>query len=272
MVKRLLFAVVLLALLLAAAPGMADTAFTMSERQLLGRFGVSYFVTSNYLDDDGDRRQLPDTFYREIAGHLELRWALLGRLELGFATHVQNQYLTDNFDDYNRTNLGDVEFDVLLRLLGGTRAALGVSVKGKFPFFYDESDDLPPGDGQIDVEGRVLAGLKFSLFTAAGDFGYRFRAEDPADQYVYGVEIGFAHSIVYGLLRLDGYASLGNEEKDAELRYWQHGPDYDAGYVNVKCGVKISNHWSVDLTTSYSAYGRNIAQGTTLILGTNVVF
>ena len=255
-----------------AVPALADTAFTMSERQLMGRLGLSYYVTSNYLDGEGDRHHLHEAFYREIGGHLTLRWAVLDKVELGFAAHVINQYINDKFDEENETALGDVELDTLWRIIGGHRAALGVSAKVKLPYFYDETKPLPPGDGQLDLEGRVLGGVKISLFTVGVDVGYRYRDEDPADLYVCGAEIGFAYNIVYGTLRLDGHSSVGNEADDAQTVYWQRGPDYDAGYTHIQVGIKAGNHWSFDFTAIYPAYGRNISQGTMLLLGTNVQY
>jgi hypothetical protein len=265
-------AIAALLVVLFAHVAAADTAFTMSERQVLGRLGVSYFVTSNYLDDDGDKQVLNDAHYREIGGHLAVRSAVLDRIELGLAIHVLNQFLTDNFDEYNETALGDMELDTVVRIVGNHRAALSVSAMAKIPMFYDETEPLPPGDGQVDLEGRVLASVKISLFTIGGDFGYRYRDAAPADLYVYGGEIGFAYSIVYGAFRLDGYSSARNEDDNAEARYWQQGPDYDAGFTKALFGIKAGNHWSFDLTGIYTVYGRNIAEGMRYMLATNVAF
>lgn len=258
-------------LALVATTARANTAFTMSEDQLLGRLGVSYFTTSSYFDDDGGQQKVDGMFYRDIGGHLEFRWAVLDRLELGIKAHLRHQYLTDDFVDDTETGIGDVEADTVLRLVGGTRAALGVSAAVKAPFFYDETKNLPSGDGQVDVEGRVLGAVKFSMFTIGADGGYRYRADFPADQLVYGGEVGFAYKIVYGVARLDVYSSMGNEDDNDQFRGdWMHGPDYDVGLAAITVGLKASNHWSVDLTASTVAWGRNHAAGTTLILGSNV--
>jgi len=263
-------------LVLGATPAAArvyGNAFTMSEGDLFGRLGVSYFVTSNYRNDDGEvKRGEGDLFYRDVGGHFWLRWSVLDAVDLGLYGNLRNQYRDSDFNEDSSFEMGDLEFDTRVRLVGGTRAALAVSALVKLPWFYDADADLPPGDGQIDAEGRLWGAVKFSLFTAGMDGGYRYRAGEPADVYVYGGELGFGWKIVYGKARVEGEASVGNAEDDAETRDFLKGPDYAMLRTNIMFGVRINNHWSLDVTGIYTAYGRNVAHGMTYMLATNILY
>lgn len=267
------------AVLGSAVPARAN-AFTMAENQLLGRLGVSYFLTSNYFDNHGDvEKNVDKLHYRDVSGHLWLRWAVLDSLELGLHPRFRYQYRTyetpepdSEFQEDTSTEMGDLDLDAQWRIFGNQWVAIAVDGLVKLPYFYDEDAELPPGDGQLDAEGRLLAATRFSLFNAGLDFGYRYRDEDPADLWVYGGEFGFAYSIVYGKLRVEGASSAGNAADDAELRDFLHGPDYALGTTAITFGIKPSNHWRLDLTASHTVWGRNAAQGTTLMLATGVEY
>jgi hypothetical protein len=243
--------------------------------------GVSYFLTSNYFDNQGDVKKSENKLhYRDVTGNLWLRWAVVDELELGLHPMFRYQYLTyettsepnSHFQEDESTEMSDIELDAQVRLFGNQWVAVSVDGLVKLPYFYDKNADLPAGDGQVDAEGRLLAATRFSLFTAGAEFGYRYRAEDPADVWLYAGEFGFSYSIVYGKLRLDAVSSLGNEEDDAEARDFLHGPDYALGKTSLTFGIKPTNHWFLDLTASHTVWGRNAAQGTTLMLATGLIF
>jgi hypothetical protein len=264
--------------LLTAQTAAAD-AFTLDERHFLGRLGVSYCVLSQYRDDDGVIVNSPNNlFYRDIGGHLWLRFGVFEAMEVGAYQRFRGQYLsvndpiTDKIDEATSNKFGDLDLDVKARLVGGPRWAVSVDGLVKLPYFYDKKDDLPPGDGQLDVEGRVLAAMKFSLFTGGIDGGYRFRAGEPADLWLYGAELGFNFNIVYGRARLDGYASARNQDRNAKQYDFMHGPDYALGQAMITFGVLPTNWFGIDFTATYPIYGRNVAQGLTYMLASSITF
>jgi len=261
---RRIASLVVLFLLLGSATALAEPgAFTLPESQILGHFGVRYFLTSQYLDRDGEIVDIePQTKFREIGGIVQMQVGVTEDLELGVLLPGHYMYRTTDFDDETSYWLGDIEVDVAYCALGGSRAALTTAGKIVLPFFYDAEDELPPGYGKVYAEARLLGAVRFSLFTAGIDGGYRWWDGDPADMWRYGGELNFVYNIVYGGVRLDGYASAGNYNENAESTYFYHAPDYCLGKVNIKMGVMFTNHVGLELLAGHTAYGRNVAYGT----------
>jgi len=263
---------------LTAQPVWAN-AFTMAEKSILARAGVFYFLTSQWRDDNGDLHTSQNQLhYQDIGADVAMRWAPFDSWELGVHSRYRHQFETfkdpetGKFTDETSDAVGDVDLDTMWRFVGGERGAAAVSALVKLPYLYDKDQTLPAGDGQLDAEARLLGALRFSLFTGGVDFGYRYRDGDPADQWVYGVDLGFTYSMVYGRFRLDGRASAKNEAEDAEQVEFMYGPDYAIGTTAITFGLQATNHLGVDFTAAFTAYGRNIAQGTTLLLAANLAF
>jgi hypothetical protein len=286
-----LYALSALIVLLAAGSAYAD-AFTLGEQKFYGRFGISYSLLSQYRNDDGRILNSPnDLLYQDVEEHLMVRGGVMDALDIFIdATareqtlrqiNVPNTYTSlNNGQEYrgvhdvneNSAAMGDLDLGVKGRMVGNDRAAFSAQGLVKLPYFYNVHHALPPGDGQVDIEGRLLGAVKVSLFTLGADAGFRYRAGGPADLVVYGAEAGFNYSIVYARVRLDGYVGLHNQAKNAAQHDFLHGPDYDLGDTLVTIGIQATNFLSLDLTGSYTAYGRNVANGAAYMLGINLLF
>jgi hypothetical protein len=283
--------------LMLATPAAAQTnAFTMAEMQFLGRLGVSYFLTSQTINNDGAVvTSFNDLKYRDIGAHLWLRLGVLDTLELGLDTGYRNQYQSldydsvdiEGFTDDHSDTVGDVNVELVGRAIANERAALAFAAAAKVPYLYDEKATLPPGNGEWEAEGRALGGVKFSLFTFGFDAGYRWRDGMYADLWRYGAEFGFAYQMVYGKARLNGYMSVGDagdrarlydkmvygrtdprgipdfeaENKRARRHDFMTGYDHSLGQLIINFGIQATNHLAFDFTSTYSAYGRNVAYG-----------
>lgn len=251
--------VILIALWTTAA--WAD-AFTMPESQFLGRFGVHYFTSTQFRDDDGKLQDYDaDIYYRDIAGLVELAVGVTETVELDVNLMMGWQHLTGDKIDETNWALRDVNFGVQWEALGGNRAALSVAGGIKLPFFYDPGKDLPAGDGQFDFEGRLLGAVRFSLFTLGAGGGYRLRAGDPVDVWLYGAEINFTYNVVFGGVRLNGETATAKANDDAEWKFFYQGPEYDRLTTDVHLGVFFTQHLALEFLTLIPVAGRNIASG-----------
>lgn len=148
-----------------------------------------------------------------------------------------------------------------------------VSIQGllKIPEAYDESDDVPLGNGQYDLEFRLLYGQ--SLYPLLPGYcnleaGYRFRWEEPADEFRYLIEVGIDISPkTYARVKLDGILCMGNENRRLDINGNPSATeDYDLGKLDICLGYKISQTYGVELAYMPSVYGKNTAVGTTWTL------
>ena len=255
----LVLAVILLALSTSSAWAGA---FTMPEGQFVGLLGARYFNSYHYFNEDGHvTRGSSNLYYRDITGFVRLNAGVTDNFEFSLYVPGRWQYLSNDFDETTSYAMGDTEVQGTIKFVGGNRGALALTGLAKLPFFYDRDAELPAGDGQVDLESRLLAAARASFFTFDIFGGYRYRFDDPADVWRYGGGVGFSYSIVFGSVGLDGYASARNQDDDAKPRDFLHGPDYALGMLNIELGVEFTENLGLSLLSQYTAYGRNAAYG-----------
>ena len=262
MLRRIVQLLLVAAVLAAAAPAAWAGAFTLPDGQFLGALGVRYFNSYHYFDNEGTvTRGESNLLYRDITPFLGIDVGVTDNFELNAFLPFRYQYVSDDFDETTTYALGDFSAEGTFKFVGGNRGAMAVTLLAKLPMFYDPEEDLPPGDGQIDLESRLLAAVRASFFTFSINGGYRYRFEDPSDVWRYGGSIGFNYSIVSGAVGLDGYASAKNQEDDAEWRDFTTGPDYALGLATLDLGVMFTENLGMMFLAQYTAYGRNAAYG-----------
>ncbi len=156
--------------------------------------------------------------------------------------------------------VGDIEAGLKIRLLEKP-VVLSMQTLAKIPP-YDMDDPIPLGNGQWDVEGRLLLGK--SLWpTVPGYFGievgYRYRAEAPSDEFKYLVELG-SHiwKGLYLRTKLDGILSMRNATAVADPRLTWLSTEYDLGKLELTAGYKISKGFDLEFTFTPYIYGRNM--------------
>jgi len=93
--------------------------------------------------------------------------------------------------------------------------------------------------------------------------GYRFRAEEPADELKYLLEFGVDFTKkLYGRIKLDGTYGMGNAEKGSAFSDNPSATfDYDLGKLETVLGLKISDQWGTELGYRKEIYGKNISSG-----------
>lgn len=158
---------------------------------------------------------------------------------------------------------------------------LTTSLLVKLPYLYDENKPLPTGNGQEDVEFKVLVGKSLYPYGYLGvEAGYRYRADAPSDEYRYLVEYGYSfNKNVYVRTKLDGILSAKNAD-DAPLS--QTGslllvPEFDLGKLEMTVGYNFDSNrggsqWGLEFTYTDEIYGDNALQGETFSLGITRVF
>jgi len=241
-------------------------AWTAKKGAVYAKGAVNYFSTRSRFGDDNvggfERfRDVNFTYYTEYG--IEDNLTFFASAAVKDLRNTANGQTTDNF------GVGDVDLGLRYNFFN---EPFVFSVQGLFkaPFLYDEDADLPLGNGQIDVEGRALIGKSLGELGYFGlEAGYRFRAEDPVDEFRYLIEYGVdLTNSTYFRTKLDGTIGLGdvdNTEIDiANLANPSLPLAFDLGKLEYTLGYKVNKRWSVEVTGTTNLYGNNTLSGTNI--------
>lgn len=182
----------------------------------------------------------------------------------------------------NGSGLSDVELGLRYQWQADP-FVLSTSLLVKLPYLYDENEILPTGNGQEDIEFRVLIGKSLYPYGYFGvEAGYRYRADAPSDEYRYLIEYGYdINANVYLRTKLDGILSANNADidtnNDSVVGNLSLAPEFDLGKLEMTVGYNFGQasqgpRWGVEFTYTNEIYGENSLQGETLSLGITRVF
>lgn len=244
-------------------------AWTMPKGKMYARFALNYYEADENFDEDGDRVDFNGNgeFY-DVNASAYLEYGFIERLTL--VANLTYKYLNyeDDAMESESFGIGDIDLAARYLLYSGPGNALSVQGLLKVPETYDESDDVPLGNGQYDFEFRILFGQ--SLYPLIPGYcnleaGYRFRREEPADEFRYLVEMGIdMTSKSYARVKLDGIQGMGNEDPDVDVN---GNPtttsDYNLGKLDICLGYKLSQAYGIEIAYTPSLYGENTAVGST---------
>ncbi len=164
--------------------------------------------------------------------------------------------------------LGDIDIGVKYQWQAEP-FVLSTQLLAKLPYLYDEDDTLPLGNGQEDIEAKVLVGKSLGSLGYVGfELGYRFRTDEPSDEIRYLIEYGVSLSDNFYLrAKLDGIESANN----ADVQFINGGnlsrtPEFDIGKLELTAGWSFGqpsegSHWGAELTYTDDLYGDNTLQG-----------
>ena len=155
---------------------------------------------------------------------------------------------------------------------------LSTSLLVKVPYLYDETDELALGNGQEDIEFKVLLGKSLNEYGYFGvEFGYRYRTEAPSDEYRYLIEYGFnINKNLYLRAKLDGVLSANNADELVQdpILFSDNlsiTTEYDSGKLELTTGWMFNpssqKKYGLELTYTNDLYGKNTLKGNSLQLG-----
>lgn len=170
------------------------------------------------------------------------------------------------------TGISDIEIGLKHKLAEGPNGILSHQAIVKIPGGYDKNSVLPLGNGQIDVEYRVLYGLSLSRwFPGYANFeaGYRYRAEAPSDEFRYLAEVGVdITKRLYARVKLDGILSMGNASNTTNINGNPTAENqFDLQKLDTALGYKLTDNWGLEFGYTPTVHARNTAKGTTYSLG-----
>ena len=250
-------------------PGIAFAgAWTQPEGVMYNRVSVNYFRSTAAFDADGGRTDLGGngTFFDyNFVWYQE--YGLLERLT--FITSIPYKFVQyeDDAAKSNTWGLGDVDAAARIRLFEKPFVA-ALQPLVKLPYGYDEDEDVPIGNGQVDFEIRLLVGRSLHPLPAyaGAEIGYRVRAGDPSDEIRYLAEAGWTFTQrLSGRVKLDGTLSVENGGgTDGVNRTLTN--EFDLGKLEVTTSYRIRKNLFLEGTWTPTIYGENTSQGHTFSL------
>jgi len=225
MKHNLFLSIAFLFLLLMSPQLVFAGAWTANKDSVYNKLAVNFFKANKNFTSSGGKEDMPGN--GEFTDDNTVYYGEYG-LDEGKTLFVsipfkQMKYRSDTTNNEARMGVGDV--DVGFRYRFAAQPAV-FSVQGlvKLPWAYNKDDDLPLGNGQMDVEIRFLVGKSFHPLPmyAGVELGYRYRADAPSDEWKYLIEIGGnVTKNLYLRTKLDGTESVKNADKDTWQKQWE---------------------------------------------------
>jgi hypothetical protein len=237
--------------------------------EFYSEFRAGAFTADTWLNRDGERRALyggGSEQLRSLASYNELGWKKNMSFVLGLpVVSVTRRDMPGMLED-NQTGMSDLRLGLRYKIADGPNA-LALEADWKAPLGYDrhglsEPDSAtavrqqsPPrlGDGQQDITaalhyGTVLKRLHGFLQLA---HGFRWRAEDPASQAVFGADLGFwlrPSLLLVGRYR--GGLDVGPGKTDAD--------ETDFHLVSPELVYRVDDRLDLIVGSTHTAAGKNV--------------
>lgn len=244
-----------------AAPSAAMAGpWTAPKGQTYNKAAVNYFVSEDTFGDGspGFERFTDINFTNYLEHGITDDLTFIAQIPIKRLANTTNGVTIRN------TGVGDVDIGLRYNFIDGP-VVLSTQVLFKAPYLYDEDADLPLGNGQEDVEIRLQIGKYLGkLGYVAAETGYRYRAEDPVDEFRYLVEYGFNFSeSTFFRTKLDG--TLGIQDVEAGVNVQTGNPNlplqFNLGRLEYTVGYRFDDVFSAEVTGTSNVYGDNTLQG-----------
>jgi protein XagA len=260
---------------LAAVPTVAHAgAWTPDAGSAYQKLAFNFFRSDASFSAGQDRRQ----GFKEFTNTNLTYYLEYGiRDGLAFFGSLPAERLTQRTKGRNEVEtfgFGDVDLGLRYRLWN-RGVVFSTQFLFKAPYLYDRGNRLPLGNGQEDLEGRLLLGRSLGRLGYFGlEGGYRYRRGAPSDEFRYLVEYGFnATDRVYLRAKRDSISAIGNGEKvDGGRGNPQLRNEFDLGKLELTAGYGFTKIWFGEFTFTPNLYGRNTLRGENFQLAVVRVF
>lgn len=157
----------------------------------------------------------------------------------------------------------DVDLGLRYRLTEGPNV-VSLALNLKLPYLYDDDDNFfQLGSAQEDIELRVLYGRSLGKgFYGGLEAAYRFRTDEPSDEYRYLSELGWSKNRFYARTKLEGIFATDDFQEGSTFGNPLLNPRYDLTTWLITAGFSINKHWHAEYTFADTISGKNTADGT----------
>ena len=256
-------------LVLLSAATLYAGAWPQGKGKSYHRFAANYYLADEEYDNDGDSRDMPlNGEFRDFNLNYYAEYGIFNQLTILGSLYYKD-IQKDNDAITTKTNgLGDLDLGLRYRLYSGNAGIFSIQGLTKIPDLYDEDDALPLGNGQNDYELRLLYGRSLWPFLPGYvnlEAGYRWRVEDPADEFRYLVEIGSdLGKDFYVRTKLDAIVSMENGDDGIDASGNPASTlEYDLAKLDVTAGWRMTRTLGLELGYAPALWGENTAKGET---------
>ncbi len=265
-----LFCTVSAVIILTAVQSLAG-AWTMPAGTFYDRFTFNFYYAGKNFNESGNRENMPfNGDFTDINLNNYLEYGITDRFTLINSMYFKHIEREDDYRAEKTYGIGDIDLGVRAKLAEGSLGILSLQGLVKIPAAYDRHDSLPLGNGQYDLEWRLLYGRSlWPLIPGYYNFelGYRVRFEAPADEFRYLLEIGsdFTDNI-YGRVKLDGIKSMNNGNSTDSSDNPTTTNNFDLGKLDVTLGYKLTKALKLEAGYTPALYGWHTSAGSTYSL------
>lgn len=265
--KKILYLLFVMCLLMQARTVLAG-AWTSGQGHMYNKFALNYFNSGRQYDDNGDKHKIP---FNGRFQDFNLNWYEEYGLKdnINLITSVYYKWLKDeNRYIENKSNgISDIDVGVKYNLI---KLPVVVSVQGLFKLEgpYDMQDVPSLGNGQNDFELKLLLGKSLERLPIyfGLEAGYRWRFEDPSDEWRLLLEVGGSYDDFYGRVKIDSIISARNADDRNRMSVTNISmtPQFDLTKLDMTLGYNIDKKWAVECSYTPTIYGENTTSGYTL--------
>jgi protein XagA len=245
-------------------------AWTAKKGSMYNKVSGNFFISNENFDSDGDRVSSPNEFTDlNLTYYAEYGWkdniTVFGSIPY---KRVEQDPDDPALSSESTTEFGDVDIGLRYKFSDSKKGVMSVQGLVKIPEFYDEDERVPVGNGQYDVEVRFLYGK--SLYPRPMyyglEFGYRFRTEDPSDEWKFLAEYGFNPNDKWALrAKLDVSISAKNGSG-----FNPNNPtltnEFDLTRLELTVGRKLGERSWLEFSWTPPVAGEDTASGQTFTL------
>lgn len=267
--KRILFSIATSGILVLFSAGICFAgAWTQQKGKLYDRLSVNYYFADDEFDGNGSRTEFSlNGKFKDAHVSNYIEYGLTDNITLINSLFYKRIEKEDDLEKTTTYGIGDIDLGLKYKLAEGKWGVLSAQALAKIPEAYDKNDKLPLGNGQYDVEARLLYGRSLWPYIPGYcnfELGYRLRFDGPSDELRYLVEFGTdITKSMYGRVKLDGIYSMNNGSKFDISGNPTITNNFNLGKLDMTVGYKISKRWGLEAEYTPEIYGKNTAAGAT---------
>lgn len=267
--KRILFSIATSGILVLFSAGICFAgAWTQQKGKLYDRLSVNYYFADDEFDGNESRTDFSlNGKFKDAHVSNYIEYGLTDNITLINSLFYKRIEKEDDLEKTTTYGIGDIDLGLKYKLAEGKWGVLSAQALAKIPEAYDKNDKLPLGNGQYDIEARLLYGRSLWPYIPGYcnfELGYRLRFDGPSDELRYLVEFGMdITKSMYGRVKLDGIYSMNNGSKFDISGNPTITNNFNLGKLDMTVGYKISKRWGLEAEYTPEIYGKNTAAGAT---------